>query len=54
MDAKDCQQFLITGRCIFGTSCKFNHFTDAKKQVEFIKDKLNSFISVPLVITGEK
>ena len=54
MDVKDHHQSLVTGRCIFGKPCKFNHRTANKKQVECIKDKLNRFISDPLGITGKK
>ena len=54
MYAKEFPQFLITGRCIFGKSWKFNHRIANQNQVEFIKDKLEQFVSDPLVITGEK
>ena len=54
MDTKECRQLLITGRCIFGKFCKYNHLAATKKQVKDIKDKLKRFISYPLGITGEK
>ena len=54
MDENDSQQFLVTGRYIFGKYFKFNHHTATKKQVELIKDRLNLFISDILGTKGEK
>ena len=54
MDANDSQQFLVTGRYIFGKYFKFNHRTATKKQVEFIKENFNRFISDILGNKGEK
>ena len=54
MEANECQQLFITGRCIFEKSRKYNYLTATKKQVECIKDKLKRIILDPLGITVDK
>ena len=53
MCARDCQQFLVTGKYIFGKSCIFYHLKATKNQVSIIKEKLKQFIDEPLGITGK-
>ena len=31
LTARDCEQFLVLGKCMFGTKCKFDHRTANKK-----------------------
>ena len=54
MDAHDCQQLLVTGKCIFDKSFRFNHLTATKNQVASIKENFKCFIDKPMGIKGEK
>ena len=54
MDRKNYQTILVTGRCVFGKCCKFNHRTATKKTLACINETLNWFVSDLLKITGEK
>ena len=54
LTARDCEQFLVLGKCMFGTKCKFDHRTTNKKQITDVKDKLKRFKDDPLGLAGEK
>jgi hypothetical protein len=49
----DCRNFLVLGGCKFGSSCRFNHKTATKKQVEAITIMLKRFKEEPLGMRGE-
>ena len=54
LTARDCEQFLVMGKCMFGTKCKFDHRTANKRQISDVKDKLKRFKDDPLGLAGEK
>ena len=50
----DCRNHLVTGRCMFGSACKFHHRTATKKQIAAITSKLERYKKDPLGLKGEK
>ena len=51
---QDCMQFLLTGNCKYGKTCKFYHKNATRVQVAGITDKLGRFLKTPSSIKGEK
>lgn len=49
----DCRNFVVLGGCKYGSSCRFNHKTASKRQVEKITNMLKRFKEEPLGLRGE-
>lgn len=54
LGADYCRNYLVTGQCMFGTTCQFHHSTAAKKQIAMITSKLKRYKEDPLGLKGEK
>lgn len=55
LTSRDCEQFLVMGKCMFGNNCKYDHRTANKKQIANVKEKLKRFKDNPLgLLAGEK